>query len=114
MTDRARTAGPERRPRRRLALAAAFLALVLLRIDLGRAPERQLAARFLLGAIDAYQATLSPALGRAGAACRFRPSCSHYGEGVIRRHGAVAGTLEAAWRIARCGPWTEPGTVDPP
>ncbi len=70
--------------------------------------------RALLGAVDAYQATLSPALGDAGFACRFEPSCSHYGEAVLRKHGAVAGTLDAVWRILRCGPWTPAGTHDPP
>ena len=82
--------------------------------DLGRAPERQWTARGLLGAIDAYQATISPRLGNLGVRCRFEPTCSHYGEESIRRHGALLGVSRAVRRVARCGPWTEPGTVDPP
>ncbi|MEM7353924.1 MAG: membrane protein insertion efficiency factor YidD [Acidobacteriota bacterium] len=50
----------------------------------------------------------------AGVRCRFQPTCSHYAEGSIRKHGAWRGTGLAAWRILRCGPWTEIGTVDPP
>lgn len=68
----------------------------------------------MLAVIDAYQARLSKALSRAGARCRFEPTCSHYGEAVIRRHGALVGGAKAAWRILRCGPWTPPGTADPP
>lgn len=82
--------------------------------DLARPPADQLSARLLLGAVDLYQATLSPALARTGARCRFEPSCSHYAEGAVAQDGALVGAARAAWRIARCGPWTEAGTVDPP
>ena len=99
--------------RTKLAAAAAVLLLVAA-ADLSRPPERQLSARFLLGAIDAYQATLSPRLGRFGVACRFTPSCSRYAEGAIRQDGAVVGSLRSVARVLRCGPWTPPGTHDPP
>ncbi|HSL84001.1 MAG TPA: membrane protein insertion efficiency factor YidD [Thermoanaerobaculia bacterium] len=82
--------------------------------DLSRPPERQLSARALLRAIDLYQATLSPALARAGTRCRFEPSCSRYAEGAIAEDGALVGSARAAWRLLRCGPWTEVGTHDPP
>ncbi|MCP4201602.1 MAG: membrane protein insertion efficiency factor YidD [bacterium] len=91
-----------------------LVALAVLGLDLARPPEAQWGAKVLLGAIDLYQATLSRALGATGARCRFEPTCSHYGEAVIRRHGALKGTGLALARIARCGPWTRPGTVDPP
>jgi len=87
---------------------------VLLALDLARAPADQLSARALLGSIHLYQATLSPLMPRAGVRCRFQPTCSHYGEGAIRKYGALMGSLKTAWRIARCGPWTPQGTVDPP
>lgn len=93
-------------------MAGALVAL--LAFDLARAPEAQASARLLLGAIDLYQETLSPLLARSGARCRFEPSCSHYGEGAIREDGALVGSARAAWRVLRCGPWTEVGTVDPP
>lgn len=103
--------GPRRRWRLRAVLAALFL---LAALDQLRAPADQLSARALLAGIDAYQATLSPRLGRAGVRCRFQPSCSRYAEGAIRADGAVVGSLRATWRILRCGPWTPQGTVDPP
>ncbi|HXU46792.1 MAG TPA: membrane protein insertion efficiency factor YidD [Thermoanaerobaculia bacterium] len=99
--------------RRRVALfAIAFFALLAL--DQLRAPEHQVSARLLLAAIHVYQATLSKAMPALGVQCRFRPSCSHYGEGAIRKYGAVIGALRTAGRIARCGPWTPLGTYDPP
>lgn len=103
----------EPRRRRRLLIATGLL-LALFGLDLLRAPERQLSARALLGAIDLYQATLSPRLPGLGVRCRFEPTCSRYAEGAIRKHGALLGGLRAAARIGRCGPWTPAGTVDPP
>ena len=90
---------------------AAIAALVA--FDLTRAPQRQWSARALLGAITAYQATLSPVMGRAGVRCRFVPTCSHFGADAIRQDGALKGSLRAAGRVLRCGPWTPMGTVDP-
>jgi uncharacterized protein len=56
----------------------------------------------LLLAIRAYRFLLSPWLGRA---CRFVPTCSEYAQEAIERHGAVDGSILAAWRVARCNPW---------
>lgn len=63
--------------------------------------------------IDVYQARLSGLLP-SGIRCRFEPTCSRYAEAAIARDGALRGGARAAWRIARCGPWTPQGTVDPP
>ena len=63
----------------------------------------------LIGLIRAYRFILS---GSLGGQCRFSPTCSHYAEGAIREHGATKGSLMAAWRIARCGPFTD-GGYDP-
>jgi len=63
----------------------------------------------LIGLIRLYRATLSSSLGGQ---CRFYPSCSRYAEEAIRVHGAARGTLMAAWRVLRCGPFTS-GGVDP-
>lgn len=90
------------------------LLLLALGIDLARAPRHQLTARFLVGSIHLYQAVLSPRLGALGVRCRFKPSCSHYAEGAIRKYGAWKGGWKAAWRVLRCGPWTPAGTFDPP
>jgi uncharacterized protein len=91
-----------------LAVVVVLSALVL---DLGRPPEQQVTARALVGAIRLYRGNLSP---RLGASCRFRPTCSRYAEAVILRHGAAVGCWLALRRLARCGPWTSLGTVDPP
>lgn len=101
-------------PRRKRAAVLAIGLLVLLAVDLARPPESQLTARLLLGGIDLYQATLSPLMPRTGVRCRFRPTCSHYGEMAIRKYGALKGSRMAVWRIVRCGPWTPAGTVDYP
>jgi len=101
-------------PRRRRALAAAAALLALLALDLSRPPERQWSARAELAALAGYRRWLSPALGAAGVRCRFEPSCSRYAEAAIRSGGALVGTARALGRIARCGPWTPAGTVDPP
>ena len=100
--------------RRRSALGLGLLLALLGAIDLARPPRRQVSARALLGAIHLYQATLSPRMPALGVRCRFRPTCSRYAEGAIRKHGALLGTARAVARIARCGPWTPQGTYDPP
>jgi uncharacterized protein len=63
----------------------------------------------LVGLIHVYRFTLS---GSLGGQCRFSPTCSRYAEDAIREHGAIRGTLMAAWRIARCGPFSD-GGYDP-
>jgi putative membrane protein insertion efficiency factor len=67
-----------------------------------------------IGGIHLYQATLSQWYARIGLQCRFTMTCSHYGEEVVRRFGAVRGGWLAMKRVLRCGPWTPYGTVDPP
>jgi putative membrane protein insertion efficiency factor len=98
----------------RLTGISLVLLLLLSALDLSRPPREQWTARGLLAAIHLYQSTLSPHLGEMGVRCRFTPTCSHYGEGAIRKYGALVGTARTAWRIARCGPWTPLGTYDPP
>jgi putative membrane protein insertion efficiency factor len=61
-----------------------------------------------------YRARLSPLFALSGVRCRFEPSCSRYAEGAIAKSGGLVGPLRAFWRVARCGPWTAAGTVDPP
>lgn len=87
---------------------------LLLVADLNRPPAAQLSTRAALGAIHVYQATLSPLYARTGVICRFKPTCSHYGEAVVREFGAVRGGWMALKRVLRCGPWTPLGTDDPP
>ena len=67
----------------------------------------------LLGAIRLYSRFLS---GWLGGQCRFAPTCSHYAEIAIERHGAARGSMLAAWRVARCNPYGRGGfdPVPPP
>jgi putative membrane protein insertion efficiency factor len=93
---------------RRTWLIVAAIALLLLVIT-----DRNIAARGAIAMIDQYRAHVSPHL-RGIVQCRFTPTCSAYGRESIRKHGLIVGGAKTAWRIARCGPWTKLGTVDPP
>lgn len=99
---------------KRLLLPLAICALLLVAWDVSRAPGAQWSAAAAIASIHGYQRTLGPLLARAGARCHFTPSCSRYAEASIRAHGLLGGSWRAAKRIARCGPWTPMGTVDPP
>ncbi len=98
---------------RKALTLAALIGLVIALHDFTVPHGRGLAARGAIFVIDEYRAHLSPKL-RGVVTCRFKPSCSAYGRESIRKHGFAKGTAKAAWRIARCGPWTSPGTPDPP
>jgi putative membrane protein insertion efficiency factor len=67
-----------------------------------------------IAGIHGYQRSLAPIAARAGARCRFTPTCSRYAETVIMRDGVVRGGWRALGRIARCNPWTPVGTRDDP
>lgn len=68
-----------------------------------------LAPRHLLMALVwLYQRLVSPLLPPT---CRYHPSCSAYAVTALRRHGVLAGTVLATWRLLRCNPFT-PGGVD--
>jgi hypothetical protein len=56
-----------------------------------------------------YQRWISPALPPA---CRYVPSCSHYALEAVEVHGALRGSLLAAWRVLRCHPFVR-GGYDP-
>ncbi|MDP6580703.1 MAG: membrane protein insertion efficiency factor YidD [Vicinamibacterales bacterium] len=49
-----------------------------------------------------YRVLLSPLF--AGS-CRFEPTCSHYAEEAVRRHGSVRGFWLTLGRLARCQPF---------
>jgi putative membrane protein insertion efficiency factor len=63
----------------------------------------------LLFVIFLYRYTLSPILGSS---CRFYPTCSHYAEDALRKHGAFRGSVLAMRRLLRCHPFNE-GGYDP-
>ncbi|MGH9383633.1 MAG: membrane protein insertion efficiency factor YidD [Vicinamibacterales bacterium] len=94
------------------AIAVTIVAAIA--ADAQRAPANQWSGRAALAGIHLYQATLSPVYARLGVDCRFSPTCSRYGEVVIQKYGFVRGGWMSLKRIARCGPWTPKGTLDPP
>lgn len=59
--------------------------------------------------IRLYQRLISPLLP---ARCRYYPSCSSYAVEAVRELGPLRGTIAAAWRLARCNPWSN-GGLDP-
>jgi putative membrane protein insertion efficiency factor len=52
--------------------------------------------------IKFYQYVISPWLPNA---CRFNPTCSHYGLQAFKKHGFLRGFWLTIKRIARCHPW---------
>jgi putative membrane protein insertion efficiency factor len=63
----------------------------------------------LLAPIRAYQRFVSPALPRR---CKYEPTCSTYAAQAISELGVVRGGILAAWRVARCNPFSH-GGYDP-
>ena len=96
------------------AVAGIALLVIAIALDLRRPASAQWSAAAAVGGIHIYQATLSPLYGKLGVRCRFTLTCSHYGEEAVRRFGVVRGGWMTAKRILRCGPWTPPGSIDPP
>jgi len=66
--------------------------------------------RILLALIHFYQKYISP-LKRSGT-CKYIPTCSEYAAQAIEKHGALKGSILAAWRILRCNPFSA-GGIDP-
>jgi putative membrane protein insertion efficiency factor len=63
----------------------------------------------VLAPIRAYQRLISPALPRR---CKYEPTCSDYAVQAIRELGFARGMVLAAWRLARCNPFSH-GGYDP-
>jgi uncharacterized protein len=70
---------------------------------------RRALASVLLAPIRVYQRLISPVLPRR---CKYEPTCSAYATQAIRELGIVRGTVVAAWRLARCNPFSH-GGYDP-
>lgn len=56
-----------------------------------------------------YSKLISPGLP---ARCKYHPTCSAYAEQAVLELGLVRGGIVAAWRLARCNPWSD-GGFDP-
>ncbi|MBM3172696.1 MAG: membrane protein insertion efficiency factor YidD [Chloroflexi bacterium] len=59
--------------------------------------------------IKLYQGTISQVTPPA---CRFTPTCSHYGLEAIEKYGLLRGGWLTLKRIGRCHPWSS-GGYDP-
>jgi uncharacterized protein len=89
-------------------VAAAFLGFAA--GDAMKPAEDQVSARAGVAVIDAWRATLGPALAKTGLVrCRFEPSCSAYGREAIGRYGSPRGFLLTAGRLVRCQPFSKGG-----
>ncbi|HMC05871.1 MAG TPA: membrane protein insertion efficiency factor YidD [Solirubrobacterales bacterium] len=67
---------------------------------------KRIVAAILLAPIRLYQRLLSPALPRR---CKYEPTCSAYAIQAVRAYGPSRGVLLAAWRLARCNPFSHGG-----
>jgi hypothetical protein len=99
--------------RQKAARVAIGLALYLM-FEAFFPPSWQPSAYACVGLIRVYQATVSPLLRRAGAKCRYTPTCSHYGVGAIQKYGTLWGGVRTVARIFRCAPWGPPPGEDLP
>ncbi len=59
--------------------------------------------------IRVYRYLASPWVGNQ---CRFYPTCSHYAEEALIKHGALKGIYLMIRRLLKCHPWHE-GGFDP-
>lgn len=65
--------------------------------------------KILIKMIRLYQKYISPVKITR---CPYIPTCSAYGLEAIEKHGALKGSMLAAWRILRCNPFSH-GGYDP-
>lgn len=65
--------------------------------------------KILMYLIKFYQKNISP---YKWTRCPYCPTCSAYGLEAIQKHGAIKGSVLAAYRILRCNPFSK-GGYDP-
>jgi uncharacterized protein len=59
-----------------------------------------------LAPLHLYRRLISPAIPNR---CKYYPTCSTYAVQAVRELGVLRGTVVAAWRLARCNPWSDGG-----
>ena len=64
------------------------------------------ARELLLLPLHIYRRLISPGLAPR---CKYYPSCSAYTVEAVRELGVLRGAVLAAWRLARCNPWSHGG-----
>lgn len=75
--------------------------------------------RVELKCIDIYQKTISLDHGFLGMifpnyrGCKYIPTCSEYGYGVVERFGIFKGNYLMLRRILKCTPWSVADSYDP-
>jgi putative membrane protein insertion efficiency factor len=62
--------------------------------------------RLALLLVRGYRTAVSPLLRPR---CKYHPTCSQYATDALHEFGLVRGLVLAAWRIARCNPWSHGG-----
>lgn len=65
--------------------------------------------KMLISLIKFYRKKISP---MTAPKCKYIPTCSQYALEAIEKYGAIKGSLMAAWRLARCNPFSK-GGFDP-
>ena len=60
-----------------------------------------------IGVVQAWRHTFG--LLTPPGTCKYHPSCSEYALQALRELGLVRGSIVAAWRLARCNPWSHGG-----
>lgn len=73
-------------------------------------PTKLLTAPFL-ALIWVYQKAISPLLPPS---CIYHPSCSHYAQEALVRHGLFKGLMLSVWRLLRCQPFCQGGIDEVP
>lgn len=67
---------------------------------------QQIPRKILMAAITLYQFAFAPLLGQH---CRFFPSCSHYMQEAVQKHGLLRGFILGCKRLLRCHPLCKGG-----
>ena len=71
-----------------------------------REPRKSRLREAFLAPVHLYRRLISPLLPQR---CKYYPSCSSYAVEAVRELGPLRGTIVAAWRLARCNPWSHGG-----
>ena len=81
----------------------AFMGTTLLdaEVDALTVPTRPFWMHICVRLLRWYRAKISPRMGQR---CVFEPSCSHYAELALRRHGFFKSCLMTCQRLYRCRP----------
>jgi putative membrane protein insertion efficiency factor len=85
---------------------------MLVALDMTRVPDRQITARFYLGAVRFYQHDIHPVSGRF-IRCRYKPTCSRYSIEAVQRFGIAKGLRLTIMRVLSCNRSVPMGTIDP-